>query len=90
MLDGIDIKAIRTWNIKSNEINNTINKKKYRKLKGGGRKPHSSKYKIVFLEFNKRCNNAGVAINYKIIINYLLYLEEIEYKELINNNNLDN
>ena len=68
-----------TWNIKSEEINNTINKKNWRRLKGGERIPLSSKHENGIVEVIKRCNNADVAIKYNTIIKYFLYLEEIEY-----------
>ena len=51
------------------------NKKERKRLEGGERKINFLEYEDDILEFIKRCNNVGVGINYKTIINYLQFLE---------------
>lgn len=75
---GIDRHSIREWVQNVGKLKDVNNKSERKRLKGGGRNPNSLEYKDDILEFIKRCNKVGVAINYKTIINYLLFFEELK------------
>ncbi len=74
-ITGINIKNIREWSKKKEQLRKINNKKNTFRLPGGGAKPKTLNLEIELVKFIEQCKIIGIIIDSALIINELCRIQ---------------